>query len=88
MNAPIETSFVYPYYQLNKKSLFNYSKKYHLFLSRVSAEFVFYLQDEFNGLYIYFAEGNFHVKNEVDNRNIIAEINLKSKILENRQLIF
>lgn len=62
MNAPVETSFVAPYYQLNKKVLFNSSKKY--------------LQDESNGLYVYFPEGSFHIKNEGDNGNSIAEISL------------
>jgi len=88
MNATVEISFVAPYYQLNKKALFNSSKKYHTFLNWVSGEFDLYLQDEYNGLHVYFPEGNFHIKNEVDNGNIIVEINLESKILEKGQLIF
>ena len=88
MKSYFETSFKAPYHQLNKKASFNSTNKYHQFLNWVSGEFDLYLQDESNGLQVYFPEGNFHIKNEGDNGNIIAAINLQSKIIENGQLIF
>ena len=59
-----------------------------MFLSWVSGAFDLYLQDEFNGLHVFFTGGNFHIKNEVENVKVIVEINLESKVLENRQMIF
>ena len=59
-----------------------------MFLSWVSGAFDLYLQDEFNGLHVFFTEGNFHIKNEVENVEVIVEINLESKALENGQMIF
>ena len=59
-----------------------------MFLSWVSGAFDLYLQDEFNGLHVFFTEGNFHIKNEVENVKVIVEINLESKVLENGQMIF
>lgn len=59
-----------------------------MFLSWVSGAFDLYLQDEFNGLHVFFTEGNFHIKNEVENVKVIVEINLESKALENGQMIF
>ena len=54
----------------------------------MSGEFDLYLQDESDGLYVYFPERKFHIKNNIDNGNVIAEINLETKILENGQIIF
>ncbi|MDG1194402.1 hypothetical protein SAMN04487762_0079 [Polaribacter sp. Hel1_33_78] len=88
MNTAVETTFVAPYHQLNKKTLFDSNKRYYTFINWVSGEFDLYLQDESNGLHVYFPEGKFHITNEVDNGNIIVQINLQSKILENGQLIF
>ena len=59
-----------------------------MFLSWVSGAFDLYLQDEFNGLHVFFTEGNFYIKNEVENVEVIVEINLESKALENGQMIF
>jgi hypothetical protein len=59
-----------------------------VFLSWVSGAFDLYLQDEFNGLHVFFTEGNFYIKNEVENVKVIVEINLESKALENGQMIF
>ena len=59
-----------------------------MFLSWVSGAFDLYLQDEFNGLHVFFTEGNFYIKNEVENVKVIVEINLESKVLENGQMIF
>lgn len=88
MNATVETSFMAPYHQLNKKAVFSSTSRYHTFVNWISGEFDLYLQDESNGLHVYFPEGKFHIKSEVDNGNIIAEINLQSKIQEKGQLIF
>lgn len=88
MQEYMETSFAAPYHKLNEKTVFSSIKRYHTFVNWVSGEFDLYLQDETNGLQVYFPEGEFHIKNEVDNGNIIAEINLQSKIQENGQLIF
>jgi hypothetical protein len=68
--------------------LYNSSKKYHVFLSWVNGVFDLYLQDKFNGLHVFFIEGDFHIKNEVENVKVIVEINLESKVLENGQMIF
>ena len=59
-----------------------------MFLSWVSGAFDLYLKDESNGLHVFFTEGNFHIKNEVENVKVIVEINLESKVLENGQMIF
>ncbi len=88
MNSTTTTSFELPFHQLNNKVSFNSTNRYYTFVNWVSGEFDLYLQDEVNGLHVYFPEGKFHIKNNVDNGNIIAEINLESKILENGQIIF
>jgi hypothetical protein len=59
-----------------------------VFLSWVIGAFDLYLQDESNGLHLFFTEGNFYIKNEVENVKVIVEINLESKVLEKRQMIF
>lgn len=59
-----------------------------MFLSWVNGAFDLYLQDVFNELDIFFTEGNFHIKNEVENAKVIVEINLESKVIENGQMIF
>lgn len=88
MDTTLETSFDVPYHQLNNKVFFSSTNKYYTFVNWVSGEFDLYLQDENNGLHVYFPEGEFHIKNDVDNGNVVAEINLESKILENGQTIF
>jgi hypothetical protein len=62
--------------------------RYHQFINWISDEFDLYLQDESNGLHVFFPEGKFHIKNEIDNGKIIAEINLECKVLENGRVIF
>ena len=61
MNTAVETTFVAPYHQLNKKTLFDSNKRYYTFINWVSGEFDLYLQDESNGLHVYFPEGKFHI---------------------------
>ncbi|MEE9408924.1 MAG: hypothetical protein V3V28_12715 [Polaribacter sp.] len=88
MNSYFETSFDAPYHQLNKKTNFSSSNSYYTFINWVSGEFDLYLQDETNGLHVFFPEGNFHIKNEIENGKIVAEINLESRILEKGQYVF
>jgi len=89
MKTNVEISFTAPYYELNKKACFTSKSKYYTFVNWVSGEFDLYLQDEkSNELSVFFPEGNFHIKNEVENGAIVAEINLESKLLEKGQLIF
>jgi hypothetical protein len=42
-----------------------------VFLSWVSGAFDLYLKDESNGLHVFFTEGNFYIKNEVENVKVI-----------------
>lgn len=88
MNSFLETSYKAPFHKLNKKTLFNSKVKYNTFLNWISGEFDLFLQDESNGLKIFFPEGKFHIKNNIDQGKIIAEINLESRTLDSGQLIF
>lgn len=89
MNTDVEVSFSAPYYELNKKTSFSSKSTYQTFVNWVSGEFDLYLQDEeSNGLSVFFPQGNFHIKNEIENGDIIADINLESKLLEKGELIF
>ena len=89
MNTNVEVTFKNSYYELNKKARFTSSTKYDTFINWVSGEFDLYLQDEkSNGLSIFFPEGNFHIKNEIENGTIIADINLESKLLEKGHFVF
>jgi hypothetical protein len=88
MNNNVETSFIAPYHQLNKKVFFNSSNSYHTFINWVSGEFDLFLQDDFNGLMVYFPGGSFHIKNDAYIEPIVAEINMESKNIENGQIIF
>jgi hypothetical protein len=76
-------SFTTPYHQLIRKTTFTSPKRYHKFINWVSGEFDLYLQDESNGLHVFFPEGKFHIKDSDEKDNtIIAEIHLKSKVLQ------
>jgi hypothetical protein len=89
MNTGVEVSFSAPYYELNKKTSFSSKGKYQTFVNWVSGEFDLYIQDEEpNRLSVFFPEGNFHIKNEIKNGAIIADINLETKLLEKGELIF
>ena len=88
MSSSIVTSFTAPYHILKKKTIFNSMDRYHQFINWISDEFDLYLQDESNGLHVFFPEGKFYIKNEIDNGKIIAEINLECKVLENGRVIF
>ena len=89
MDTGVEVSFSAPYYELNKKTSFTSKSKYQTFVNWVSGEFDLYLQDEeSNGISVFFPDGNFHIKNEIENGAITATINLESKLLEKGHLIF
>lgn len=88
INSYFETSFNAPYHQLNKKTFFKTSKRYYTFINWISGEFDLYLQDDSNGLQVFFPEGKFHITNKINNGKIIAEINLESRVLTNGQQVF
>tara|TARA_B110000091_G_C13536582_1_gene358608 strand:+ start:331 stop:615 length:285 start_codon:yes stop_codon:yes gene_type:complete len=55
-------------------------KNYTQFLNWVSGEFDLFLQEETIGLYVYFPEGYFSIKNSKEKEKIIVHINLKTKV--------
>ncbi|MCL7753501.1 hypothetical protein [Polaribacter sp. Z022] len=77
-----------PCHKLNKQATFSSTTKYNQFLNWISGEFDLYLQDETNGLHVFFPEGKFHISALETKEKTIAEINLESKILEKGQIIF
>ena len=77
-----------PCHILNKKASFSSINKYHQFINWVSGEFDLYLQDESNGLHVFFPEGKFHINTIETKENTVAEINLESRFLEKGEIIF
>lgn len=67
---------LYQYQEANFNSLKNYSQ----FLNWVSGEFDLFLQEETNGLQVYFPEGSFFIKASTEDKNIVAHIHLSSKV--------
>ncbi|WP_430410432.1 hypothetical protein [Kordia sp.] len=83
MDNKTNISYTSPYHELIRKTTFSSSKRYDKFLNWVSGEFDLYLQDESNGLHVFFPEGTFHIKNGDEKGNTVtAEIHLKSKVLQ------
>lgn len=83
MDNETNISFTSPYHQLIRKTTFSSSKRYHKFINWVSGEFDLYLQDESNGLHVFFPEGKFHIKSDTESdTTVVAEIHLKSKVLQ------
>jgi hypothetical protein len=66
------------FYQYQKEALFTSPKKYNQFLNWISGEFDLFLQDETNGLQVYFPEGNFFIKASTENESVLAHINLST----------
>ena len=66
------------FYQYQKEALFTSTKKYNQFLNWISGEFDLFLQDETNGLQVYFPEGNFLIKVSIENESVLAHINLST----------
>ena len=83
MDNETNISFITPNHQLIRQTTFTSFKRYHKFINWVSGEFDLYLQDESNGLHVFFPEGKFHIKNgnEKDNA-VVAEIHIESKVLQ------
>lgn len=67
-------------FKFKKEASFSCTKKYNQFLNWVSGEFDLFLQDETNGLEVYFPEGSFKIKDSNEKENIVAHINLNSKV--------
>lgn len=81
MNSNIKISYDQPYHKLNKKLKFDSLNNYQLFLNWISSEFDLFLQEESNGLKVFFPEGKIEINNKTSKENIIAKINLESKVL-------
>lgn len=88
MTSFVETSYNAPFHQLKKKAFFDSNNKYQTFLNWVSAEFDLFLQDETNGLKIFFPEGKFHINNNNNYGKVVAEINLESRTIDGGQVVF
>ena len=79
----MNVSFIKPYHQgIQRESIMN-EHLYNKFLNWVSGEFDLYLQDELNGLEVFFPNGKFTIKSIAEsNTAIMIEINIKSKDLK------
>lgn len=89
MDTETNISFIKPYHQFTHETTFSSSKRYHKFINWISGEFDLYLQDESNGLHVFFPEGKFHIKSNAENDNSVnVQIHLKSKVLQKGTAIF
>ncbi|WP_296383458.1 hypothetical protein [Winogradskyella sp.] len=80
MTKEKDISFVNPYHQWIQRESFASNLLYDKFLNWLSGEFDLYLQDEQNGLDVFFLNGRFSVKKvAVYKENIEIEINVISK---------
>ncbi len=78
----MDISFIKPYHQWIQIESFVSNALYEKFLNWISGEFDLYLQDEQNGLVVFFSNGRFSIKKVAeDKENIEIEINVKSKNL-------
>ena len=76
-------SFKMSNHHLIREASFTSSKCYNKFINWVSGEFDLYLQDESNGLDVFFPNGKLNIQKAKNNDNsIVAEINFESKIRE------
>lgn len=85
MNITQKTTFSLAHHNLNKQLCFNSSNGYNLFLNWVSSEFDLFLQEESNGLQVYFPDGCLTIKSGDNNNNLTANIDLQYKFLEKGQ---
>ena len=85
MNISQETTFSLDRHNLNKQLCFNSSNGYNLFLNWVSSEFDLFLQEESNGLQVYFPDGCLTIKSADKNNNLMANNDLQYKFLEKGQ---
>jgi hypothetical protein len=67
-------------FQYRKEASFTSSKRYYQFLNWVSGEFDLLLQDNTNGLLVYFPEGKFIIKESLEKESIVAQINLNTTV--------
>jgi hypothetical protein len=67
-------------FQYKKEASFTSSKNYNQFLNWVSGEFDLLLQDDTDGLTIYFPAGNFIINDSQEEENIVAHISLNTKV--------
>tara|TARA_R100001369_G_scaffold92750_1_gene139585 strand:- start:1920 stop:2246 length:327 start_codon:yes stop_codon:yes gene_type:complete len=79
----MNVSFIKPYYQgIQRESVMN-KHLYNKFLNWVSGEFDLYLQDELNGLEVFFPNGRFTIKSIAGTKkDVLIEINVRSKDLK------
>lgn len=76
-------SFNKPYHQWIKRESIDSKQLYNKFLNWISGEFDLYLQEELNGIEVFFPNGKFSIKAiEEKKKNIEIEINLRSKDLK------
>jgi hypothetical protein len=67
-------------FQHKKEAFFTSSKRYYQFLNWVSGEFDLFLQDDTNGLLVYFPEGKFIIKESLEKEIFVAHININTTV--------
>lgn len=67
-------------FQYKKEASFTSSNHYYQFLNWVSGEFDLLLQDNTNGLLVYFPEGKFIIKESLEKESIVASININTTV--------
>jgi len=79
-----KTSTDIAYHEWLHKDSFKNSKTYKKFLNWVSCEFILNLQDDTDGLIIFFPNGSFIIKEIISKRNAVNfKIEVKSKCSKN-----
>ena len=82
MTKEIKISFKNSYHHWTQRESIMDKRLYNKFLNWISGEFDLYLQDELNGLEVFFPQGKFSIKTiEESKKDILIEINIKSKDL-------
>ncbi|EDP72781.1 hypothetical protein FBALC1_16807 [Flavobacteriales bacterium ALC-1] len=82
MTKELNISFKSPYHNWTQRESIVNKQLYNKFLNWTSGEFDLYLQEELNGLEVFFPKGEFSIKAlEESKKNMLIEINVKSKDL-------
>lgn len=82
MTKEMHTSYKNSYHHWTQRESIIDKRLYSKFLNWTSGEFDLYLQDELNGLEVFFPKGKFSIKTISENKkDILIEINIKSKDL-------
>jgi hypothetical protein len=82
MTKEMKTSFKNSYHHWTQRESIKDKRLYNKFLNWTSGEFDLYLQDELNGLEVFFPQGKFSITTINDSKKaILIEINIKSKDL-------